>query len=138
MTTSETTGTTELQRQNTPYDLMGGAPVVRKVVDRFYDLMDANPAAGGLRTMHAHDLGPMRDRLFEFLSGWLGGPPLYFQRPDHKCIRSAHSPFVIGEAERDQWMMCMRQALLDAGVSQQVRDMLDAPLLRMCDSFRTR
>ena len=57
--------------------------------------------------LHAADLSPMRERLPEFLSGWLGGPPLYFQRPDHNCIVSAHRPFAIGPDERDQWLMCM-------------------------------
>lgn len=128
--------TAEALRRDTPYELMGGAETVRRVVDRFYDIMDGDPRAAGIRAMHAKDLTPMRERLFEFLSGWLGGPPLYFQRPDRQCIRSAHTPFAIGEAERDQWMLCMRQALVDCDVAEGARDMIDAPLMRMCESFR--
>ena len=64
-----------------PYELIGGGPVVRQVVERFYDIMDADPAAAGIRAMHAGDLGPMRERLFEFLSAWLGGPTTYFRPP---------------------------------------------------------
>ena len=81
---------------------------------------------------------PMRDRLFEFLSGWLGGPPLYFQRPDHKCIVSAHRPFDIGEAERDEWMMCMRRAMEECGVSDDLRALLDNAFLRVAEAFRNR
>jgi hemoglobin len=136
MQTSEASPTAK-ERQ-VPYDMMGGAATVRRVVDRFYDIMDSAPEAAGIRAMHARDLSPMRERLFEFLSGWLGGPALYFQRPDHKCIRSAHTPFAIGEAERDQWMLCMRRALEDCDVPEDVRKMIDAPLLRMCESFRNR
>lgn len=128
----------EVEPQQTPYDMMGGEATVRRVVERFYDLMDSDPAAAGIRAMHAADLSPMRKRLFEFLSGWLGGPPLYFQRPDHKCIVSAHKALSIGDAERDQWMACMRQALQDCAVSDEVKAMLDPALLRMANAFRNR
>jgi hemoglobin len=80
----------------------------------------------------------MRERLFQFLSGWLGGPPLYYQRPDHKCIMSAHGAFAIGAAERDQWMACMRRALDECGVAADVRALLDRPLALMCEAFRNR
>lgn len=128
----------DVEPRQTPYDMMGGEATVRRVVDRFYDIMDSDPAAARIRTMHAADLSPMRERLFEFLSGWLGGPPLYFQRPDHKCIVSAHKSFSIGDAERDEWMMCMRQALQDCGVSDEVKQLLDPALLRMANAFRNR
>lgn len=124
--------------QQTPYDRMGGEATVRKVVNRFYDIMESDPAAATIRAMHAKDLSPMRERLFEFLSGWLGGPPLYFQRPDKNCVVSAHRPYPIGQAERDQWMMCMRRALEDSGVSKELRDLLDPAFYRMADAFRNR
>jgi hemoglobin len=136
MTTTDTTAEPTVER--TPYDMIGGATTVRRIVDRFYDIMDTDPAAAGIRSMHANDLSPMRERLFEFLSGWLGGPPLYFQRPDHKCIVSAHRPFAIGEKERDEWMMCIRRAMEDCSVPDEVRTLLDKPFLRMCEAFRNR
>src|SRR3990167_1242809 len=100
--------------------------------------MDSAPEAARIRAMHAADLSPMRERLFEFLSGWLGGPPLYFQRPVQKCIVSAHRSFSIGEAERDAWMMCMRRAMEDCDVPADVRTLLDPAFLRMADAFRNR
>lgn len=136
MTATDTTA--EPTVEQSPYEIIGGATMVRRIVDRFYDIMDSDPSAARIRAMHAHDLAPMRDRLFEFLSGWLGGPPLYFQRPDRKCIVSAHRPFAIGERERDEWMMCIRRAMEDCGVSEEVRTLLDKPFLRMCDAFRNR
>ncbi len=125
-------------RERSPYEMIGGAAAVRKVVDRFYDIMDSDPAAARIRAMHAPDLAPMRERLFEYLSGWLGGPPLYFQRADAKCIVSAHRPFAIGAAERDEWMMCMRRALADSEVPEDMRKLLDTPLSRMAEAFRNR
>lgn len=119
-----------------PYHRLGGEAAIRRIVDRFYDVMDSAPEAAGLRAMHAADLGPMRERLFEFLSGWLGGPPLYFLRPDRKCIVSAHKPFRIGAAERDAWMQCMRRAMADCGVPDDLRALLDEAFGRMAEAFR--
>jgi hemoglobin len=122
----------------TPYQIVGGEAVVRRIADRFYDIMDSAPEAAGIRAMHAADLSPVRERLFEFLSGWLGGPPLYFQRPDHKCIMSAHRPFAIGPAERDAWMACMRRALEESGLPEEFRTVLDEAFLRLAEAFRNR
>ncbi len=139
---SETTETLETTREQparvVPYDLIGGADGLRRIVDRFYAIMDSDPAAAGIRAMHGEDLGPIREKLFDFLSGWLGGPPLYFQRSGSVCLSHAHKPFAIGEAERDQWLMCMRRALVDEGVSEDVRQMLDEPLFRIADFVRNR
>ena len=117
---------------------VGGEPMVRRIVDRFYDIMDSAPEAASIRALHARDLTAVRERLFEFLSGWLGGPPLYFQRPDHKCIMSAHRPFPIGAAERDAWMMCMRRALADCGLPADYREVLEQAFQRMAEAFRNR
>ena len=120
----------------TPYELIGGEPMVRRLADRFYEIMDSDPGAGRIRAMHGADLAPIRQLLFEFLSGWLGGPPIYFQRSEHRCIMSAHRPYGIGEAERDEWMMCMRRAMDDCGLKGGMRAGLDRAFLRMADHFR--
>ncbi len=135
---SSTEAPTAVTPKPSPYQIVGGEVMVRRIADRFYDIMDSAPEAARIRALHADDLSPVRDRLFEFLSGWLGGPPLYFQRPDHKCIMSAHRPFAIGQAERDEWMMCMRRALEESGVPEEVRTILDAAFLRMAEAFRNR
>ena len=139
---SETTEAAETTREQparvVPYDLIGGEDGLRRIVDRFYEIMDSDPAAAGIRAMHAEDLTPIRGKLFEFLSGWLGGPPLYVQRTGGVCITAAHSPFAIGEAERDQWLMCMRRALVEEGVPEEVRQLLDKPLFMIADFVRNR
>jgi hemoglobin len=136
MSSAEATTTTA--RPPTPYQLIGGEAMVRRIADRFYDIMSSDPEAARVRALHAEDLSAVRNRLFEFLSGWLGGPPLYFERPDHKCIMSAHRPFAIGPTERDEWMMCMRRALEDCGVSADMRTLLEGAFLRMAEAFRNR
>jgi hemoglobin len=138
--TTEATGSAPRERpaQVVPYELIGGEAGLRRIVDRFYAIMDSDPEAAGIRAMHGADLGPIREKLFEFLSGWLGGPPLYFQRSGSVCLSAAHRPFAIGEAERDQWLHCMRRALVEEGVSAEVREMLDEPLFRIADFVRNR
>jgi len=127
---------TEVERN--PYELLGGEEAVRRLVNRFYDLMETSPEAGALRAMHAADLSPMREKLCDFLSGWLGGPRRYFARPDRKCMTSAHRPFAIGTAERDQWLACMNRALIDIGADEQTRGLLVQPLFRVADALRNR
>ena len=119
----------------TPYRLIGGEATVRRLADRFYEIMDTDSGAARIRAMHGRDLTAIRQLLFEFLSGWLGGPALYFQRPEHRCIMSAHRPYVIGAAEVDEWMMCMRRAMDDCALSPEMRDLLETAFSRMANAF---
>ncbi|NIS29878.1 MAG: group II truncated hemoglobin, partial [Actinobacteria bacterium] len=89
----------------------GGEAGVRRLVDRFYDLMDTLPEAAEVRALHPRSLHVSREKLFQFLSGWLGGPPLYVERYGHPRLRRRHFPFTIGEREAEQWMLCMRRAI---------------------------
>ncbi len=122
----------------TPYEKIGAEHGVRRLVDRFYDLMDEDPALRELRDMHAPDLGPMRQKLFEFMSGWLGGPPLYFERPTHACIVSAHLPFAIGARERDQWLAAMYRSLEQTSLNEESQQVIRQALHRMAEAFRNR
>ncbi len=130
--------TTEHPILQTPFGAIGGEAGVRRMVDAFYDAMERDPAAARLRAMHAEDLGPMRARLADWLSGWMGGPAVYAQRhPGRPCIMSAHGLLAIGAAEADQWMACMRQALAAAEVDPDWRPLLERAFERMCQGLRT-
>jgi hemoglobin len=100
----------------TPYQALGGEQGVRRLVDRFYDHMDQDIQVKPLRDLHAKDLRVSREKLFMFLSGWLGGPDLYVQKYGHPRLRARHLPFAIDSRMRDQWMLCMRQALNDESI----------------------
>ena len=124
--------------QNPHYERLGGEAGVRALVDRFYDLMDVLPEAYGIRKLHPADLATSREKLFLFLSGWLGGPPLYTERYGHPRLRARHLPFAIGVRERDQWLMCMRQAMTELQVEEDLQHGLMAALARTADHMRNR
>lgn len=124
--------------RQTPYDRLGGAGAVRALVDRFYDRMDSDPAAADIRRLHARDLRVSREKLFLFLSGWLGGPDLYVQRYGHPRLRARHLPFPIGSPERDQWLACMRNALDSPDVPPDLAASLAAAFARTADHMRNR
>jgi len=105
----------------TPFEWIGGEDVVRAMTERFYDLMDQQPEFATLRSLHGHDLIPIREKLGDWLSGWLGGPPLYEQRPDATCIGHAHAGFKIDQQMLDEWLICMDQAMADIRVPQPVQ-----------------
>ena len=108
----ETTSMNETENRS-PYNQLGGDAAVRKLVDRFYDLMDENDDAKTIRKMHPDDLTESRNKLYEFLSGFLGGPPLYHQNRGHPKLRMRHLPFQIDEQARDAWLECMYQSLTE-------------------------
>jgi hemoglobin len=99
----------------TPYARLGGESAVRALVDRFYDLMELEPRFAELRAVHPSTLEGSRDKLFWFLSGWLGGPDHYISRFGHPRLRARHLPYPIGIRERDQWLACMGQAMDEQG-----------------------
>lgn len=118
------------------FELLGGVERVRELVERFYDIMDTDPKASGIRAMHAQDLTEAREKLFMFLTGWTGGPQLYIERYGHPFLRARHLPFAIGGTERDQWMYCMVRAMHDIGVEEQVMIQLGNALWGVADFMR--
>lgn len=117
--------------EKSPYETLGGDSAVRALVDRFYDEMDRDPEVAALRAMHATDLSASRDKLYWFMSGWLGGPPMYVERKGHPRLRARHLPFAIDASAAAQWMRCMRVALGESGLQSPMRERLDDALDRL-------
>jgi hemoglobin len=115
------------------YTRLGGEPAVRALVDRFYALMDELPEAHAIRRIHPDNLSGSADSLFKFLSGWFGGPPLYIRERGHPRLRMRHAPYAIGQAERDQWMLCMRQALDEQVADPGLRGAIEQAFSGMAD-----
>lgn len=119
-----------------PFDRLGGEPGVRALVDRFYDLMDLEPAFTGLRALHPTTLDGARDKLHWFLCGWLGGPDHYIERFGHPMLRARHLPYRITSVERDQWLACMIQAMHERGVDEALAQQLAEALFGTADWMR--
>lgn len=120
----------------THYDRIGGAEKVRALVHRFYQIMDELPESYGIRKMHADNLSNSEDKLFKFLSGWMGGPQLFIQEYGHPMLRRRHMPFAIGVSERDQWMLCMNQALQEVVNDDAFRNDLKTAFASVADHMR--
>lgn len=115
-----------------PYERIGGIAVLRRITERFYDLMDTDPAYRSLREMHAPDLGPMRESLPNFLAGWAGGPRQWFEENPGKCMMSMHKPFAITRETGGQWADAMTRAIADiAPDDREIADGLADVLSRM-------
>lgn len=115
-----------------PFERIGGYPVLRAVTDRFYDLMEQDPAFAELRAMHAQDLASMRAALPQFLAGWAGGPRTWFEANPGKCMMSMHAPLPIGRDTAGQWAQAMRRALAETAVAdREVADAMAEVLERM-------
>lgn len=121
-----------------PYDLIGGEAALRTLTTRFYELMDSLPEAQTIRAMHPDDLEESTEKLFMFLSGWLGGPSLYIERYGHPFLRARHMPFSIASEESAAWMLCMRQALAETVADEALREQLDKALSSIADHMRNR
>jgi hemoglobin len=120
----------------TPFELIGGEEKVKALVDHFYDLMDLEPQYAQLRAAHGTELSRARQNLFWFLCGWLGGPQHYTDRFGHPRLRMRHMPFSIGTQERDQWVACMDQAMLETGVPDALRTSLQSAFFQTADWMR--
>jgi hemoglobin len=126
-----------MSNYQTPYQALGETGI-RSLTRVFYDIMDVLPEAADVRAMHAEDLEPMKEKLAEYLVGWMGGPPLYADKYGTVCMTEPHEHYAIGPRERDQWLLCMEKALDAIEADDEVRDMLKEPLFRIADAVRNR
>lgn len=115
---------------------LGGDDGIRRLVDRFYDLMDSAPEAANVRALHAASLKVSREKLYKFMSGWTGGPPLYTDQYGHPRLRLRHVPFAIGARERDEWLWCMETAMAEHDMPDATRAHLRARLRDLADHMR--
>jgi hemoglobin len=121
-----------------PFDALGGEAGIRALVDHFYDLMETAPEAETIRRLHAASLKRSREKLFEYLTGWSGGPPLYESKYGHPRLRARHLPFPIASRERDEWLWCMDRALDAHPVPEPVKAFLRERFAALADHMRNR
>jgi hemoglobin len=118
----------------TPYEEIGGDAGVRALVDNFYDIIDAESPV--LRAMLPADMSISRQKLYEFLSGWMGGPQLYFERRGHPRLRLRHMPFPIDTHAAEEWTRCMSKALAAIDAGESIRTYLERELGTIAHGLR--
>ena len=105
--------------EETPYELMGGAKTIQRLVDVFYAHVAAHPE---LKPIFPEDLTETKDKQYKFLTQFFGGPPLYSQERGHPMLRARHMPFPITPKRAEAWLSCMNKALDTIGLEQELRD----------------
>jgi hemoglobin len=115
----------------TLYEAIGGDPTVRRLTHRFYELMDTLPEAKNCRAIHPPSLEGSEAKLYDYLTGYLGGPPVYVEKYGHPRLRSRHFGAMIGAAERDEWLLCFRRAMEETIENPKLRDIIWPPIERL-------
>jgi hemoglobin len=127
-----------MSEMKTPYERIGGEESVRNLVQTFYQIMSDTPQTQLIRAMYPEDIKISEDKLYLFLTGWLGGPPLYTDKYGHPRLRARHLPFSIGDEERDQWLYSMAQALKTMDLEQLFAEQLMSALVQTADFMKNR
>jgi hemoglobin len=115
----------------TLYEAIGGDATVRRLTHRFYELMDTLPEAKNCRAIHPPSLEGSEAKLYDYLTGYLGGPPVYVEKYGHPRLRSRHFGTAIGAAERDEWMLCFRRAMEETIDNPKLREIIWPPIERL-------
>jgi len=105
----------------TPYEQIGGAETLARLVDIFYNHVKRHP---DLAALFPEDLTPVKERQYQFLTQFLGGPTLYSDIHGHPMLRARHMRFPIGTAQAAAWLACMEKAMTQAGLTGDIRDQI--------------
>ncbi|CAM4183050.1 globin [Deinococcus marmoris] len=87
-----------------------GPEALAALVTRFYTLVAQDP---DLSPIFPADLTLTAQKQLAFLTGFLGGPPLYHQNYGPPRLRARHLPHVITPTRGRAWLNCMENALQD-------------------------
>nr|WP_328841722.1 globin [Nakamurella leprariae] len=122
-----------MQPSATFFDEIGGHATFSRIVHRFYEVVAQDPV---LRPLYPEeDLGPAEQRMLMFLEQYWGGPRTYSERRGHPRLRMRHSPFTIGQRERDAWLAAMAQAVDAEHLSPEAHERLWSYLVMAADSL---
>ncbi|KQV83700.1 group II truncated hemoglobin [Rhizobium sp. Root1220] len=126
------------EEATTLYQAIGGQETVRALAHRFYELMDTLPEARHVRAVHPPTLDGSEEKFYEYLTGYLGGPPLYTDKRGHPRLRSRHFVAEIGPVERDEWLVCFRRALDETVANPKLREIIWQPVERLAHHMQNR
>lgn len=103
------------------YDAIGGAPMIRRIVEAFYPKVQAHPL---LAPLFPENIIPVMEKQYLFLTQFLGGPALYSDQYGHPMMRARHLPFPITPKRADAWLDCMKRALAETGLDETLQQLV--------------
>lgn len=112
----------------TPYEALGGADMVRSLVEAFYPRVQGDPE---LAPIFPADITPVMEKQRRFLTQFLGGPPIYSELYGPPMLRARHLQHPVTPSRRDAWLRCMAAALDEIGLQGVGRDWLWARLTQV-------
>lgn len=125
------------QNYTTIYHLVGGDATFRQIVNRFYDLVEADD---DLRPMFPDDLEPGKEWQFLFLTQYFGGPKRYIAERGHPRLRMRHMPFPIDDKARERWLQHMLTAMDEANLPEEaytlMRDYFERASIAMINQVK--
>ncbi|MFA9555802.1 globin [Evansella sp. AB-rgal1] len=110
----------DLQDEKTPYEILGKEKL-SSLVDTFYELVAKDPE---LSLIFPDDLHETARKQKQFLTQFLGGPPLYTTEHGHPMLRARHMPFTITPSRANAWMLCMNEAMEHTNIKEPLRSQI--------------
>src|SRR4030095_3698814 len=107
-----------MNRNISLYEALGGAETIRLIVESFYPKVQAHPLIGPL---FPPDIDPVIEKQYLFLTQFFGGPSLYSDKYGHPMMRARHLPFAITPERAGAWLDCMRGALQEVGIDEELQ-----------------
>lgn len=130
-------------RGDSSFQAAGGESGILALVNNFYDRMDSDSRFRPISEMHPENKHLSREKLAAFLSGWLGGPRTYQKKFGSIGIPAVHRHLPIGPDERDQWLICMTEAVSEQPYAEDFKqyllEQLSVPanaIVRVCQQGR--
>ena len=91
----------------TPYEAIGKERL-SGLIDAFYNEVDSHPL---LAPIFPDDLTETARKQKQFLTQFLGGPPIYTEEHGHPMLRARHLAFEITPVRAKAWLSCMERAM---------------------------
>ncbi|MGG3707586.1 MULTISPECIES: globin [Heyndrickxia] len=107
-----------VEKKTVPYEIIGGEKLGR-LVDAFYKRVAKHP---DLIPIFPDDLTEVARKQKQFLTQFLGGPPLYTKEHGHPMLRARHLPHEITPKRAKAWLSCMSAAMDETGIDGEFRD----------------
>ncbi|WP_071459160.1 globin domain-containing protein [Bacillus massilinigeriensis] len=114
-----------VEKTPVPFEAIG-EDQLHRLVDLFYGHVAQHP---DLAPIFPDDLTETARKQKQFLTQYLGGPPLYTEEHGHPMLRARHLPFEITPKRAAAWLSCMEKAMDECGLHGNIRDYLFSRLV---------